>query len=226
MTKLSCRTGDFASSVVVLKDGRAMEVRRGKVTRFHDGVGRQYWPTVDDWKATLPEGAEVNEELRGAAPKSDKWVTTNPVLARFVAKMRAYHGEDSRRARTQNCYARGTRRSRIQEEIANAELGISRCKHAILSSQILPIYEEKLAKYQQLLAKVTEDGTADEEVFAMSSNSHFLTLTPGAEIQQVYYNVAENVIFRSHQATTEMIPITDIEAPFWAEPYRGRLIKL
>lgn len=229
MTKLSCKTGDFASSVVVLKDGRAMEVRRGMETDFiHSGTKRQYWPTVDAWKATLPEGAEVKEDLRGSAAKADadKWATTNPVLARFVAKMRAYHGENTRRSRTRNCYAGGTRRQRIGGEIYNAEMAIARCKGAIAASQILPFFQEKLAKQQELLAKVTEEGKADETVFVPGYDSRFLTLSPDGEIQQVYYNVAENVIFRINFDTQVMTPITDMEAPFWAEPYHGRLIKI
>ena len=232
MTKLSCKTGDFASSIVVLKDGRAMEVRRGKVTVFTYGpTERQYWPTVDAWKATLPEGAEVKEDLRGAGASAakagaDKWATTNPVLARFIVKMRAYHGESTRRSRTRNCYAGGTRRQRIQAEIYNAEMAILHCKGAIAASQILPFYQEKLAKQQELLAKVIAEGKADETVFVPGYDSHFLTLTPDGEIQQVYYNVAENVIFRINFDTQIMTPITDMEAPFWAEPDRGRLIKI
>lgn len=72
MTKLSCKIGDFASSVVVLKDGRAMEVRRGDETRFR-GLGRTYWPSVDAWKATLPEGGLA--VIKGSAPAADKWTT-------------------------------------------------------------------------------------------------------------------------------------------------------
>jgi hypothetical protein len=229
MTKLSCKTGDFASSVVVLKDGRAMEVRRGKVTDFTYGpTERQYWPTVDAWKATLPEGAEVKEDLRASTAKAsaDKWATTNPVLARFIVKMRAYHGESTRRSRTRNCYSRGTRRQRIQAEIYNAEMAILRCKGASAASQILPYFEENLAKQQALLAKVIAEGKADETVFVPGYDSHFLTLSPDGDIQQVYYNVAENVIFRINFDTQIMTPITDMEAPFWAEPYRGRLIKI
>jgi hypothetical protein len=210
-----------------------MEVRRGKVTDFTYGpTERQYWPTVDAWKATLPEGAEVKEELRGSASASaakasaDKWATTNPVLARFIAKMRAYHGECTRRSRTQNCYASGTRRQRIGGEIYNAEMAILRCKGAVAASQILPYFEENLAKQQALLAKVIAEGKADETVFVPGCDSHFLTLSPDGEIQQVYYNVAENVIFRINFDTQIMTPITDMEAPFWAEPYRGRLIKI
>jgi hypothetical protein len=81
-------------------------------------------------------------------------------------------------------------------------------------------------KQQELLAKVIAEGTADEKVFVPGNESHFLTLTPDGEIQQVYYHVAENVIFRINYDTQKMIPITDMEAPFWVEPYRGRLIKL
>jgi hypothetical protein len=54
-----------ASTVVTLRDGALLELRRGTKTRWsarRDPAGtepRKRWATLEEWKATLPEGAEV-----------------------------------------------------------------------------------------------------------------------------------------------------------------------
>lgn len=53
-----------ASTVLVLKTGELMELRRGAKTRWsvRDPAGtepRKRWASLEAWKATLPEGAEV-----------------------------------------------------------------------------------------------------------------------------------------------------------------------
>lgn len=56
MTKLSYKIGDFASSVVLLKDGSCLEVRRGALTgkAIPD---RRTWASEAEWRATLPASA-------------------------------------------------------------------------------------------------------------------------------------------------------------------------
>lgn len=56
-----------ASSVVMLRDGRAMEIRRGDKTTFADGE-RRFWSSWSEWMATLPDGAAVIE-----SPKLTSW---------------------------------------------------------------------------------------------------------------------------------------------------------
>jgi hypothetical protein len=53
MTKLSYKYADFASTVVPLKDGRLLEVRRGPLTgkAIPD---RRTWASEEEWRATLP----------------------------------------------------------------------------------------------------------------------------------------------------------------------------
>jgi hypothetical protein len=64
-TKLSYKSGraDRAgdSTVVVLKNGELMEVRRGANTHYSADTVRNRWPTVDAWRATLPAGATITE---------------------------------------------------------------------------------------------------------------------------------------------------------------------
>ena len=64
-------------SVIVLKDGRAMEIRRGTMTfAAHEKHGRSYWPTVEAWKATWPTGA-----TEGAAPSR---APRHPIIERHL----------------------------------------------------------------------------------------------------------------------------------------------
>jgi hypothetical protein len=59
-----------ASTVVPLKNGCFLEVRRGSKTRWTDGEERNMWVSLDAWKETLPEGAIIVE-------KSHRW--DNPI---------------------------------------------------------------------------------------------------------------------------------------------------
>ncbi len=49
-----------ASTVLTLKTGELLELRRGAKTRWSAGSEpRQQWASLEEWKATLPAGAEV-----------------------------------------------------------------------------------------------------------------------------------------------------------------------
>jgi hypothetical protein len=75
-TKLSYRAGkpyrEGDSTVIVLKSGELMEVRRGDTTTFNEFTVRHRWPTVDAWVSTLPAGASIHTEE--APAKSTKSV--------------------------------------------------------------------------------------------------------------------------------------------------------
>jgi hypothetical protein len=75
-TKLSYRAGkpyrEGDSTVIVLKTGELMEVRRGDATTFNEFTVRHRWPTVDAWVSTLPAGASIHTEE--APAKSTKSV--------------------------------------------------------------------------------------------------------------------------------------------------------
>jgi len=47
--------GANKSTVVILRDGRAMEIRDGEKTRWSsEGTGRRYWRSVEEWALWLP----------------------------------------------------------------------------------------------------------------------------------------------------------------------------
>ena len=52
--KISYKNGDDQRSVVLLKDGVAMEVRRGQKTKWASGEERGSWQSMNAWAATLP----------------------------------------------------------------------------------------------------------------------------------------------------------------------------
>lgn len=60
-----------ASTVVPLKDGGFLEVRRGSKTRWADGEERRVWETLDAWKATLPADAVVVERGKKLVPVTE-----------------------------------------------------------------------------------------------------------------------------------------------------------
>jgi len=85
--------GDVKSTVVILKDGRAMEVRRGETTDWSapgPGSARIVWPSMAAWAAQLGPWPTV-EAWRAsrpplAAPVEGKPVTISPYLARFLGR--------------------------------------------------------------------------------------------------------------------------------------------
>lgn len=52
--KISYVFGDKKSSVVILKNGQALEVRRGEKTHWASGEERNMWPSMTAWLSTLP----------------------------------------------------------------------------------------------------------------------------------------------------------------------------
>lgn len=98
-TKLSYKTGRpdrvGDSSVVVIRDGSLLEVRKGNNTfKGAKNADRFSWATLEEWKATLPPGATfaVSGQVRAASAS----VSSNPDIARIqekfrAAKMRAPH---------------------------------------------------------------------------------------------------------------------------------------
>lgn len=95
------------STVTILKDGRAMEVRRGETTDFSapgPGTARIFWPSMDAWASQLGPWPSV-ETWRSAAPAlpltahpDSKPVTIRPYLAYFLGKADGVSREDIRDA--------------------------------------------------------------------------------------------------------------------------------
>lgn len=219
MTKYSCKFGDFQSSVVVLKDGRAMEVRRGSQTTFYKAdPPRAYWPTLDAWKATLPAGgvAVITESGRSSA---DRFATTNPVLARFFERARAKRGDS---VKSKNIKSMGTREERVRRDIE------------WIRSYLLPgkasnaYYEELLAQAEARLATLLESGKGSEKIYSVSK-SGFFTMLPNGELVSIHYSSWDNVITRRGEVefgSYIWIPLTDPEMPLWFQVAPNRMIKL
>ena len=82
------------STVVILKDGRAMEMRRGEITNWSapgPGSARLFWPSMDVWASQLGEWPSVIgwrsslSSLPSPLP-SPLPLTISPYLARFLGK--------------------------------------------------------------------------------------------------------------------------------------------
>lgn len=221
MSKFSCKTSNFKSSVVVLKDGCAMEVRRGENTKFTSAEPRRYWPSLDAWKATLPEGAPVVKSKSYIPVR--KMTTTNPVLAQFMKRLRKVPLV-MRRA---NIFCVGTRGDLLYKEMAYhkqlAELSTG-------NPELLKLCIEKYMKEAAKIAEVIKAGKAKEKIYA--GHTKFLTVTPEGEIAYVFYNIEENMLVteipngRGERFLDRIYtPITSIDKPLWYMDNKGYLKK-
>jgi hypothetical protein len=75
-----------ASTVLALKTGELLELRRGETTRRWSAVGgRRKWASLDEWKATLPADAVINirapEEDTTTATASTDFARVSAMLA-------------------------------------------------------------------------------------------------------------------------------------------------
>jgi hypothetical protein len=90
--KISYVFGDKKSSVVILSDGQALEVRRGEKTRWTSGEERTTWPSMKAWLATLPPQWDSVEAWisAGKRPVSHgEGLLLSSGLAYFIGKERA-----------------------------------------------------------------------------------------------------------------------------------------
>jgi len=102
---------DVKSTVVILKDGRAMEVRRGEITDWSapgPGSARLFWPSMDAWAAQLGEWPSViawKKSPAGVAfsvslelPLEGSQVAIRPYLAQFLGKAELVSSREEIRA--------------------------------------------------------------------------------------------------------------------------------
>jgi hypothetical protein len=90
--KISYVFGEMKSSVVILSDGKALEVRRGEKTRWTSGEERTTWPSMKAWLATLPPQWDSVESWIAAGKRMvghGVGLPLSPRLAYFMGKERA-----------------------------------------------------------------------------------------------------------------------------------------
>ena len=90
--KISYKNGDDQRSVVLLKDGVAMEVRRGQKTKWAPGEERGSWPSMVAWAATLPaewDSVSAWKLAKGTPACGGRGFPLSPLLAAFMNSGRA-----------------------------------------------------------------------------------------------------------------------------------------
>ena len=90
--KINYVNGEKKSSVVMLKSGTVMEVRRDTKTKWAPGEVRGYWPSMAAWAASLPrEWASVEKWIKsGNRPGfSGSGSLLSPGLSYFMGQERA-----------------------------------------------------------------------------------------------------------------------------------------
>ncbi len=90
--KISYVFGGIKSSVVILSDGKALEVRRGEKTRWASGEERTTWPSMKAWLATLPPQWDSVESWVSAGKRQvghGVGLPLSPRLAYFMGQEKA-----------------------------------------------------------------------------------------------------------------------------------------
>jgi len=90
--KISYVFGGIKSSVVILRDGKALEVRRGEKTRWASGEERTTWPSMKAWLATLPPQWDSVEAWVSAGKRQaghGVGLPLSPRLAYFMGQEKA-----------------------------------------------------------------------------------------------------------------------------------------
>lgn len=221
MTKYSFRTDNFSSSVIVLRDGRAMEVRRTEKTVFAEGE-RQYWPSLDAWKATLPlDEGEVIETVR--VPKKKRIEATNPVLLRFMERISPV---------TLGPYPSagymGPRAKLLISQKKYEEHVLTQFPAYMVGSKSHTDCLGRIAKLEAALAEVTAKGEADSPAFRPSGPGRWVTMASDGDLCCVRFNKEHNTIGYFRKSVSfpgdnpslpdiilGFVPITDPEFPMW-----------
>lgn len=208
------------SSVVVLRDGRAMEIRCGEKTTFAAGE-RRFWASLSEWMATLPDGAQVTKKAgrpAGAGKKRPpKPVVTNSVLLRFMERVKAACRNPSpftmRYAGTRAEIVRAER-ERLVEYFAQ---GWSAWKTPEQHARELAALDGRLTAFEAA-------GTAGLPVYYAIGSACYITLVNG-ELQEVRWSNEHNVIgyFSNRKSTAwdnrvlsvDFVPLTDPAMPLW-----------
>lgn len=213
MTKYSFKSVEKKSSVVVLKDGRVMELRRENKTCFAKGE-RQFWASLDEWKATLPAGAEVTV----SGVREPVKPTGNPVLDRILA-----HG--GQRRSTMHCV--GTRRKILA---ANKEHCLSQLQRY---SPVSPCYDHYKMQLP-MIEKAIAETTVDNKIFRPSRNSRYFVQAEDGVFCEIHYSREDGVVgyypkkpvrvymypsieisFRDFHHCAKFVEVTDPAVPLW-----------
>lgn len=216
--KYSYKSSDptAASSVVILRDGRAMETRRGDQTAFAEKE-RRFWPSLTEWMATLPDGAQVTKKAPPARKRPAKPVVTNPVLLRFMERVKAacrnpppftmrYAGTRAEVVRTE--------KQRLEEFYAEGWLKWKTPER----------HARDLADLDGRLAALEAAGTGGAPVYYAIGSASYITLVDG-ELQEVRWSKEHNIIgyFSNRKAiawenrvlSVDFVPLTDPVMPLW-----------
>lgn len=145
-----------------------MEVRRGDDTCFDDG-DRRMWASLDEWKATLPVGAEV--VISGV--REPEKPTGNPLLDRILA-----HG--GQRRSTMYCVG-----SRSKILAANKKFYLSEIEK---SKEKTGWHYERCVRRLQIVEKAIADTTDDNPIFHTIGKSRYFTQTEGGVFREVHYS--------------------------------------
>ena len=188
-----------------------MEVRRGTTTYFHDDNTRMFWPTLEDWKATLPEGGGAMIKESG----QDKFATTNPILANVLGRLRAHC----------NFRYAGTRVEMMRRTLAHAEY----IHREISNDDLLAYCKSRITECKARIASLLESDKANEEVYNELRTPLIFTLTSAGNMEAVFYNVAKNIIMTRGELLDgwySYTPLTNPDAPLWLLTSRTTLCKL
>ena len=168
-------------SVVALKDGRAMEVRRGTVTFNHrNKEDRKHWDSVDAWTASWPAGATP---CNSSTPTT---ATRDPIIQRYFRGLPSSVITSPSKAKLDDYAAR----------IAHAEENM---KHLKACKYEYPSHERaaksNIAYYTKKLQEHTAFLRGEYVYLPTYIHKTKIYVSHNGSLHPVYHNKKENTVF-------------------------------
>jgi hypothetical protein len=156
-----------SSSIVILRDGAALEIRRGTKTSWPAGEERQRWPSLEAWIATLPAGAQpVNTSGTKGSKNSTDMDRVLAALYTLRSAKRCVHGDmtyTKSRAETQEDYDKWCK-TMISGFHDYVDIAVNHRKKPNMTAeevaQIIAEAQEDKAKYIAAIKKRNEERKA------------------------------------------------------------------
>jgi hypothetical protein len=204
------RMGD--STVVALKDGSLLEVRRGAQTRWNTGETRQRWARLEEWMAMLPAEATIKKSGCGASAGG------SPEMARILGALTA---AGVRSASTLGyTRARGERIAALQRLKMHIEKQIPAAP-ATADEQYRAQRRRNRIHCIEMMIKYVEQRVPEESKPLILNSGrlccHLLALNTAGQLQRLYFN-GRRGIFGVRKNGKIQVAATLTELGFPVEP--------
>lgn len=217
-----------ASTVILLKDRAALEVRRGTKTRWAPGETRVRWPSLAAWKESLPADAQITKSAATSSSGSGESVPLSPEMARVVTGLTSVGQNGKKYPLCGNLFTYNPA-ERIRTQIAAYSRDLQ--QYGAARPHFAMIYDHQINALTAMLAT-----TNDAQVYSIPRNSNssvrLYCKAADGSLQRVWFNHRLGV-FGVRDGTGVRAAATLVELGFPADAelygrrrYEDDLIKL